>query len=145
MRVVGKVNRVFTKVRKRLTSLTTVEVEMTESPVNPMYREHNAGGSISDEQSKPTVNPLSLPSSPSSTWVQAYDEASESTYFYNEKTGESRWEDEVDGERKVVTGKKRYSQEVTEEGEIYYVPESDEDGDTVWDLPENGILVSRSS
>ena len=60
MRVVGKVNRVFTKVRKRLTSLTTVEVEMTESPVNPMYGEHNAGGSISDEQSKPTVNPLSL-------------------------------------------------------------------------------------
>ena len=123
-----------------------IGVELQESAVNPVYMNRypedgscDGDGKTQDDEQESMVAQVA-----GATWTRNYDEASDSYYLYKEDTGESVWEDEVELKKKTTQAQKRFSQEQTDYGQVYYVPESDEEGDAVWHLPENGILVTAS-
>ena len=77
--------------------------------------------------------------------VRHFDGSSSRYYWHNGVTGESTWEDDPSsshlGAAEEHGGHRaRYTQQETDEGRVYFVPESGE-GKTVWYLPEGAELV----
>ena len=76
--------------------------------------------------------------------VRHFDGSSSRYYWHNGVTGESTWEDDWEDDA-GATGehgghRARYTQQETDEGRVYFVPESGE-GKTVWSLPQGAELV----
>lgn len=110
-------------------------------------------------------NPLSADISPSAqpvsadNWIRAFDATSSRWYFYNEASGQSKWDEdeatvgasatsvenavaaeEGKKEKKTRAGMRPYSKFETDEGKAYFVPSSG--GAAVWDLPPGASVVT---
>ena len=147
--------------RNETVDSATVGIELSAKSPNPLYSGNGApampttsssAARSSVQVSNPTITaPESeAPSAESAAresnagLVRHFDGSSSRYYWHNGETGESTWEDDWEDDA-GATGehgghRARYTQQETDEGRVYFVPESGE-GKTVWYLPEGAELV----
>ena len=140
----------FRKAKKKEEPRTSFGVSVLPSVVsmmdaNPIYRDDAGDGKVRMEAEGNVVyTPL---------WSRAFDDVSGNYYWVNEKSGETKWEDDSlpgsDGssqqEADHVFGSNMYHEFFTEDGEVFYVQADDPNAESVWDLPHGAIVVDGGS